>query len=30
MFEVHRTAEMTGVRFGADQYHIPFEAITLE
>jgi nickel transport system substrate-binding protein len=30
MFEVHRTAEMTGVRFGADKYHIPFEYITLE
>ncbi|MDR0684174.1 MAG: nickel ABC transporter substrate-binding protein [Spirochaetaceae bacterium] len=30
MFEVHRTAEMTGVRFGADKNHIPFELITLE
>ena len=30
MFEVHRTAEMRDLRFGADRYHIPFEAITLE
>jgi nickel transport system substrate-binding protein len=30
MFEVHRTTEMSNVGFGADQYYIPFSAMTLE
>ena len=30
MFEVYRTAEITGARFGADQNYIPFEAIKPE